>query len=241
MTTNKQAILTALIETYGSSVTRKNLIEFEQAGRGNVLFVGALYRSGRGKYQLPAVYVETPAERYVRRAKKREYLRAWRAKKTPEQRGILLVKQREYNRTRKANESPEKRNIRLAKDREYRAQRTPKQRHREYRAWKANESPERRNIRLVKQREYNAHRAQTRTPEERGKLADYNREYHRVRYANVEERRERDSRSLKPYPKSYRDTVLANYAAKGLRVSQRMMDELDGKRDPQTPPLFRRA
>jgi len=202
MTTNKQAILTALIETYGSSVTRKNLIEFEQAGRGNVLFVGALYRSGRGKYQLPAVYVETPAERYVRRAKHREYLRAWRAKKTPEQRGILLVKQREYNRTRKANESPERRNIRLAKGREYRAQRTP---------------------------------------EQRVKLADYNREYHRVRYANVEERRERDSRSLKPYPKSYRDTVLANYAAKGLRVSQRMMDELDGKRDPQTPPLFRRA
>ena len=202
MTTNKQAILTALIETYGSSVTRKNLIEFEQAGRGNVLFVGALYRSGRGKYQLPAVYVETPAERYVRRAKHREYLRAWRAKKTPEQRGILLVKQREYNRTRKANESPERRNIRLAKGREYRAQRTP---------------------------------------EQRVKLADYNREYHRVRYANVEERRERDSQSLKPYPKSYRDTVLANYAAKGLRVSQRMMDELDGKRDPQTPPLFRRA
>ena len=183
MTTNKQAILTALIETYGSSVTRKNLIEFEQAGRGNVLFVGALYRSGRGKYQLPAVYVETPAERYVRRAKNAKRNRLWRAK----------------------------------------------------------ESPERRNIRLVKQREYNAHRAQTRTPEERGKLADYNREYHRVRYANVEERRERDSRSLKPYPKSYRDTVLANYAAKGLRVSQRMMDELDGKRDPQTPPLFRRA
>jgi hypothetical protein len=179
MTTNKQAILTALIETYGSSVTRKNLIEFEQAGRGNVLFVGALYRSGRGKYQLPAVYVETPAERYVRRAKNAKRNRLWRAK-----------------------ESPERRNIRLAKGREYRAQRTP---------------------------------------EQRVKLADYNREYHRVRYANVEERRERDSRSLKPYPKSYRDTVLANYAAKGLRVSQRMMDELDGKRDPQTPPLFRRA
>ena len=63
----------------------------------------------------------------------------------------------------------------------------------------------------------------------------------RARYANVEERRERDRRSLRPYPKSYRDKVLANYAAKGLTISQRMLDELDGKRDPQTPPLFRRA
>ena len=53
--------------------------------------------------------------------------------------------------------------------------------------------------------------------------------------------RERDRRSLKPYPKSYRDKVLANYASKGLTVSQRMLDELDGKRDPQTPPLFRRV
>lgn len=52
--------------------------------------------------------------------------------------------------------------------------------------------------------------------------------------------RERDRLSLKPYPKSYRDRVIANYASKGLTVSQRMLDELDGKRDPQTPPLFRR-
>ena len=184
MTSNrKQKTLTALIETYGSSVTRKNLIEFEQAGRGNVVFVAVLYRSGRGKYQLPAVYVETPAERDIRRAKKREYNRRWAAK----------------------------------------------------------ESPEKRKIRIAKQREYNAHRAQTRTLLERAKLADYNREYHRARYANVEERRERDRRSLKPYPKSYRDKVIANYALNGLTVSQRMLDELNGNRDPQTPPLFRRT
>ena len=151
-----------------------------------------------------------------------------------------LAKQREYNRVWRANhpESSERRDIRLAKQREYnRTQRTPEQRQREYRAWKAKESPEKRTIRVAKAHEYNAYRTRTRTPEERGKLA----EYHRVRYANVEERRERDSRSLKPYPKSYRDRVLANYASKGLRVSQRMLDELDGNRDPHTPPLFRRV
>jgi hypothetical protein len=155
-----------------------------------------------------------------------------------------LAKQREYNRVWRANhpESSEQRDIRLAKRREYdRVRRTPEQRQREYRAWKANETPEKRALRIAKAHEYNAYRTRTRTPEERGKLADYNREYHRVRYANVEERRERDSRSLKPYPKSYRDKVLANYASKGLRISQRMLDELDGKRDPHTPPLFRRT
>ena len=52
----KQNTLTALIETYGTSVTRRQLIEFEQAGRGNCSFVGKLYRSGRGQYSLPAVY-----------------------------------------------------------------------------------------------------------------------------------------------------------------------------------------
>ncbi|MAH50948.1 hypothetical protein CMI37_34345 [Candidatus Pacearchaeota archaeon] len=52
----KQEILTAIIKTYGTTVTRKNLMEFEQAGRGNCAFIGALYRSGRGTYQLPTVY-----------------------------------------------------------------------------------------------------------------------------------------------------------------------------------------
>ena len=57
MTRNtKQETLTALIETYGDAVTRAQLIEFEQAGRGNCSFIGKLYRSGRGQYQLPAVY-----------------------------------------------------------------------------------------------------------------------------------------------------------------------------------------
>ncbi len=52
----KQETLTALIDTYGTSVTRRNLIEFEQAGRGNCSFVGKLYRVARGQYELPAVY-----------------------------------------------------------------------------------------------------------------------------------------------------------------------------------------
>ena len=97
--------------------------------------------------------------------------------------------------------------------------------------------------RLAKQREYNyVWRANhPESSEQRDHRLAKQREYHRVRYANVEERRERDSRCLKPYPKSYRDRVLANYASKGLRVSQRMLDELDGNRDPHTPPLFRRA
>ena len=64
----KQDTLTALIATYGTSVTRRNLIEFEQAGRGNCSFVGKLYRSARGQYELPAVYdagavVSTPSPR----------------------------------------------------------------------------------------------------------------------------------------------------------------------------------
>ena len=222
MTNNQQQkILTAVIETYGTSVTRKNLIEFEQAGRGNCAFIGALYRSGRGTYQLPAKPVKQS------KVSRQEYMRAWRAKnpESPEQRIIRLTKQR----ARKANESPEKRNIRLAKSREYgrvayharRDAQTPAERKEDQRkgriasrAFRARMSPE----------EYAAVRAKE-----------------RARYANVEERRERDRRSLKPYPKSYRDKVLANYAAKGLTISQRMLDELDGKRDPQTPPLFRRA
>jgi hypothetical protein len=69
MTSNKkQKLLTALIKTYGSLVTRKNLLEFEAAGRGNVCFVGQ-YRSGRGKYQLPAVY-ESPEQHDIRLAKR---------------------------------------------------------------------------------------------------------------------------------------------------------------------------
>ena len=52
----KQNTLTALIATYGTSVTRRQLIEFEQAGQGNCSFVGKLYRTGRGQYSLPAVY-----------------------------------------------------------------------------------------------------------------------------------------------------------------------------------------
>tara|TARA_Y100001951_G_C11219087_1_gene227631 strand:+ start:125 stop:772 length:648 start_codon:yes stop_codon:yes gene_type:complete len=215
MTSNqKQKILTAVIKTYGTSVTRKNLIEFEQAGRGNCAFIGMLYRSGRGKYQLPTVYGEAETDQHVTQHEYNRALnRAWEAMNP---------------------KSPEQRDIRPAKRRK---QRTPEQRQREYRAWKAKESPEKRTIRIAKQREYNA----SRTPEQRAKHREYNREYQRVRYANVEERRERDSRCLKPYPKSYRDKVLANYAAKGLRVSQRMLDELNGNRDPQTPPLFRRS
>ena len=74
MTNNqKQKILTAVIETYGTSVTRKNLIEFEQAGRGNCAFIGALYRSGRGTYQLPTVYGEAKTDQ---RSQQHEYNRA---------------------------------------------------------------------------------------------------------------------------------------------------------------------
>ena len=66
----KQNTLTALIETYGTSVTRRQLIEFEQAGRGNCSFVGKLYRSGRGQYSLPAVYDATvDATRLISRPK----------------------------------------------------------------------------------------------------------------------------------------------------------------------------
>jgi MoxR-like ATPase len=67
----KQETLTALIDTYGTTVTRRNLIEFEQAGRGNCSFVGTLYRVGRGQYELPAVYVAgTVASGPKARAKK---------------------------------------------------------------------------------------------------------------------------------------------------------------------------
>ena len=219
MTSNrKQKILTAVIETYGTSVTRKNLIEFEQAGRGNCAFIGALYRSGRGTYQLPAVYVETPAERDIRRAKQREYNRAWRAK-NPE-------KNREYQRKHRARKTPEQRT---------------EQRQRAYHLWKAKETPERRKKNNEYHRVWTRARRANETPEERVKRNERDREYQRARYANVEERRERNSRCVKPYPKSYRDRVLANYAAKGLTISQRMLDELDGKRDPHTPPLFRRV
>lgn len=192
---------------------------------------------------------ETPEEHDIRRAKQREYNRAWRARK-----GMTVRKkadkrptdqrsqQHEYNRAMHRAweamnpDSPEQHDIRKR-----RKQRTPEQRQREYRLWKAKETPERRK----KNNEYQRLRARARraneTPEERLKRNERDRENQRARYANVEERRERDRRSLKPYPKRYRDKVLANYAAKGLTISQRMLDELDGKRDPHTPPLFRRT
>ena len=59
MAPTKQEKLTALIATYGSSVTRKQLQEFEAAGGGSCQFVGNMYRTGRGQYQLPAVYDAT--------------------------------------------------------------------------------------------------------------------------------------------------------------------------------------
>jgi len=59
MKRTKQEILTALIETYGTVVTRRQLMEFEHAGHGNCSFVGRLYRSARGQYSLPAVYDAT--------------------------------------------------------------------------------------------------------------------------------------------------------------------------------------
>ncbi len=200
-------------------------------------------------YQRERRASETPEEHDIRRAKQREYNRAWRARK-----GMTVRKkadkrptdqrsqQHEYNRAMHRAweamnpDSPEQHDIRKR-----RKQRTPEQRQREYRLWKAKETPERRK----KNNEYQRLRARARraneTPEERLKRNERDRENQRARYANVEERRERDRRSLKPYPKSYRDKVLANYAAKGLTISQRMLDELDGKRDPHTPPLFRRA
>ena len=56
MNRTKQEKLTALRETYGTVVTRAQLIEFEQAGHGSCQFIGDLYRTGRGQYTLPAVY-----------------------------------------------------------------------------------------------------------------------------------------------------------------------------------------
>ena len=56
MKRTKQEILTALIDTYGDKVTRRQLMEFEHAGHGNCSFVGRLYRTGRGQYTLPAIY-----------------------------------------------------------------------------------------------------------------------------------------------------------------------------------------
>jgi len=56
MKRTKQEKLTALIATYGTVVTRAQLIEFEQAGHGSCQFVGDHYRTGRGQYTLPAIY-----------------------------------------------------------------------------------------------------------------------------------------------------------------------------------------
>ena len=122
-----------------------------------------------------------------------------------------------------------------------RTPRTPEQRQREYRLWKAKETPERRTIRLAKQRERNALRARTETSIERLKRNERNREYQRARTANKVERRKADRQCLKPYAARTRDRIMANYAARGLAISQRMLDELNGKRDPHTPPLFRRV
>ena len=59
MKRTKQEVLTALIDTYGTEVTRHQLLEFEVAGHGNCTFIGKLYRVGRGQYSLPAVYDPT--------------------------------------------------------------------------------------------------------------------------------------------------------------------------------------
>ena len=56
MTRTKQELLTALIDTYGPVVTRRQLMEFDVAGPGNCTFVGKLYRTGPGQYTLPAIY-----------------------------------------------------------------------------------------------------------------------------------------------------------------------------------------
>ena len=120
-------------------------------------------------------------------------------------------------------ETPEKRETRLAKQRGYNCAWRAK--NPEYvREQRASETPEQHAIRRAKQREYARERRVNETREQR-----------KIRL------RERNSRCLKPYPKSYRDRVLANYTSRGLTVSQRMLDELDGKRDLQTPPLFRRV
>jgi MoxR-like ATPase len=53
----RQERLTALIAAYGTTVTRQQLKDFERAGGGSCQFVGNMYRTGRGQYELPAVYV----------------------------------------------------------------------------------------------------------------------------------------------------------------------------------------
>jgi MoxR-like ATPase len=52
----RQERLTALIAAYGTTVTRQQLKDFERAGGGSCQFVGNMYRTGRGQYELPAVY-----------------------------------------------------------------------------------------------------------------------------------------------------------------------------------------
>ena len=70
MKLTKQEILTALRETYGTVVTRAQLMEFEDKGRGNCSFVGKLYRTGRGQYTLPAIYdASVEPKKSARRAK----------------------------------------------------------------------------------------------------------------------------------------------------------------------------
>ena len=175
--------------------------------------------------KLTTRHKETPEQRDIRLAKRRREYRAWRAKNpvSPEQRSIRVAK----DRARRANETPAERDIRLAKQRESKRARYEK------------ESPEERAIRIAKQREYQRAWKAKESPEERGiRLAKQREYYSQHREATPEQRLERNSRCLKPYPKRFRNKVLADYASRGLKVSQRMLDELDGKRDPQTPPLF---
>ncbi len=57
MRSTKQERITGLIAKYGTTVTRAQLMDYEKAGGGSCQFVGKLYRTGPGQYELPAVYV----------------------------------------------------------------------------------------------------------------------------------------------------------------------------------------
>lgn len=48
----RQSIIDALIAAHGTTVTRAQLIAFEERGLGNCAFVGKLYKAGRGTYDL---------------------------------------------------------------------------------------------------------------------------------------------------------------------------------------------
>ena len=71
MSSTKQERITGLIATYGTTVTRAQLQEFEKAGHGNCQFVGKEFWVSRGQYELPATYVAgTVASTPKARAKK---------------------------------------------------------------------------------------------------------------------------------------------------------------------------